>query len=63
MLYTISIILCAMMYGGVMERTNQLRAVVNSVLKKAQSTGSLITATVLTAIASNLILCDQYMSM
>jgi len=62
MLYTISIILCAMMYGGVMERTNQLRAVVNSVLKKGQSTGSLITATVLTAIASNLILCDQYMS-
>jgi NhaC family Na+:H+ antiporter len=35
---------------------------VNTVLKKAQSTGSLITATVLTAIAGNLILCDQYMS-
>jgi NhaC family Na+:H+ antiporter len=62
MLYTISIVLCAMMFGGIMERTNQLRVVVNTILKKAQSTGSLITATVLTAIAGNLILCDQYMS-
>ena len=62
MLYTISIVLCAMMFGGIMERTNQLRVIVNTVLKKAQSTGSLITATVLTAIAGNLILCDQYMS-
>ena len=62
MLYTISIVLCAMMFGGIMERTNQLRVVVNAILKKAQSTGSLITAAVLTAIAANLILCDQYMS-
>ncbi len=35
---------------------------VTVILKKAQSTGSLITATVLTAIGANLILCDQYMS-
>jgi Na+:H+ antiporter, NhaC family len=62
MLYTISIVLCAMMFGGIMERTNQLRVVVDVVLKKAKSTSSLFTATVLTAIGANLILCDQYMS-
>jgi len=62
MMYTVSLVICAMMYGGIMEKTNQLRVVVNVILKKAQSTGSLITATVLTAIGSNLILCDQYMS-
>ncbi len=62
MMYTVSLIICAMMFGGVMEKTNQLRTVVKVILKKAQTTGSLITATVLTAIASNLILCDQYMS-
>jgi NhaC family Na+:H+ antiporter len=62
MMYTISLVICAMMYGGIMEKTNQLRVVVAVILKKAQSTGSLITATVLTAIGSNLILCDQYMS-
>ena len=62
MLYTISLVICAMMYGGIMEKTNQLRVVVSVILKKAQSTGSLITATILTAIGGNLILCDQYMS-
>ncbi|MGD9332427.1 MAG: Na+/H+ antiporter NhaC [Desulfobacterales bacterium] len=62
MMYTVSLVICAMMYGGIMEKTNQLRVVVNVILRKAQSTGSLITATVMTAIGSNLILCDQYMS-
>jgi NhaC family Na+:H+ antiporter len=62
MMYTISLVICAMMFGGIMEKTNQLRVVVSVILKKAQSTGSLITATILTAIGANLILCDQYMS-
>jgi len=62
MMYTVSLVICAMMFGGIMEKTNQLRVVVNVILKRAQSTGSLITATILTAIGSNLILCDQYMA-
>ena len=62
MMYTVSLVICAMMFGGIMEKTNQLRVVVSVILRKAQSTGSLITATILTAIASNLILCDQYMA-
>jgi len=62
MMYTVSLIICAMMFGGIMEKTNQLRVVVTFILRKAQSTGSLITATIMTAICSNLILCDQYMS-
>ncbi|MDJ0782849.1 MAG: Na+/H+ antiporter NhaC [Desulfosarcinaceae bacterium] len=62
MMYTVSLVICAMMFGGIMEKTNQLRVVVSVILKKAQSTGSVITATILTAIGSNLILCDQYMS-
>ena len=62
MLYTVSLVICAMMFGGIMEKTNQLRVVVSVILKKAKSTGSLITSTILTAIASNLILCDQYMA-
>jgi NhaC family Na+:H+ antiporter len=62
MMYTVSLVICAMMFGGIMEKTNQVRVVVNVILKKAQSTGSLITATVLTAIGANLILCEQYMA-
>jgi NhaC family Na+:H+ antiporter len=62
MLYTVSLVICAMMFGGIMEKTNQLRVVVSVILKKAQSAGSLITSTILTAVAANLILCDQYMA-
>jgi NhaC family Na+:H+ antiporter len=62
MMYTVSLVICAMMFGGIMEKTNQLRVVVTFLLRKAQTTGSLITATILTAIGSNMILCDQYMS-
>jgi len=62
MMYTVSLVICAMMFGGIMEKTNQVRVVVNVILKRAQSTGSLITATILTAIGANLILCEQYMA-
>ncbi len=62
MLYAISIVICAMMFGGIMEHTNQLRVIVEKILERAKSTGSLITSTVLTAICANLVLCDQYMS-
>jgi len=62
MLYTISLIIVAMMFGGVMERTFQLKVVADRILTWAQSTGSLITATALTCIGANIVLCDQYMS-
>jgi NhaC family Na+:H+ antiporter len=62
MLYAISIVICAMMFGGIMEHTNQLKVIVNKILQKAQSGGSLITATVLTALGANIVLCDQYMA-
>ena len=62
MLYAISIVLCAMMFGGIMEATNQLKVIVETILSRAKSRGSLITSTVLTALGSNVVLCDQYMS-
>ena len=62
MLYTISLVIVAMMFGGVMERTNQLKAIADRILAAATSTGSLIVSTVLTSIGANLILCDQYMA-
>ncbi len=45
-----------------MEHTNQLKVMVNKVLQKAKSAGSMITAAILTALCSNMVLCDQYMS-
>lgn len=62
MLYTISIVIAAMMFGGVMEHTNQLRVIVEKILNWATSQGSLFASTVGTALISNMILCDQYMS-
>ena len=62
MLYAISIVICAMMFGGIMEHTNQLKVIVNKILQKANTSGSLITATVLTALGANIVLCDQYMA-
>lgn len=62
MTYTISLTMIALMFGGVMERTNQLKVIADAILKRAQSSGSLIAATALTGVGSNLVLCDQYMS-
>ncbi len=62
MLYTISLVIVAMMFGGVMERTNQLKAIADRILAAAKTQGSLIIATVMTSIGANLILCDQYMA-
>jgi len=62
MMYTISLVIVAMMFGGVMERTNQLKTIADKVLALAKSTGSLIASTALTCIGANMVLCDQYMS-
>ena len=63
MLFTISLIIAAMMFGGVMQKTGQLRVVAERILQMANSTGSLVLSTALTAIGSNFLLCDQYMSL
>ena len=62
MLYAISIVICAMMFGGIMEETRQLKVIVDRILRLARSDGSLITSTVLTCLGANLVLCDQYMA-
>ena len=62
MMYTISLVIVAMMFGGVMERTNQLKAIADKVLSMVKSDGGLIASTVLTGIGANMILCDQYMA-
>lgn len=62
MTYTISLTMIALMFGGVMERTNQLKVLADAILARARSSGSLIAATALTGVGSNLLLCDQYMS-
>ena len=62
MMWTISLILCAMTFGGVMEKTGMLEALASVILKFAKSTGLLVTSVVLTAIGMNVLAGDQYLS-
>ena len=62
MLNTIWLILSAMAFGAVMERTGLLERLIRSVLKAAKSTGSLIAATLATAFGTNVVAADQYLA-
>ena len=63
MMWTVSLIIIALSFGGVLERTGMLNAVGVSIMKLAKGTGSLIFATILTGIAVNLLTGEQYLSL
>ena len=62
MLNTIWLIICAMCFGGVMETTGALHKISSSIVKYAQSTGSIIASTAGTCLFFNLTASDQYLS-
>lgn len=62
MMWTVSLILIAMTFGGILEKTGMLEAIATSLLKMATSTGSLVVSTILTIIAMNLLAGDQYLA-
>ncbi len=62
MMGTISLIMCAMIFGGVMEKTGMLQALAEVILKMARSTGSLVVSTIVTAITMNIVAGDQYLA-
>jgi NhaC family Na+:H+ antiporter len=62
MLWTVSLILCAMAFGGLMEGTGMLDTISRSVLKLASTTGRLTATTLATCIGMNIVAPDQYLS-
>ncbi len=62
MLNTIWLILCAMMFGGVMEATGLLNRISSSIIQYAESTGSVIATTACTCLFFNVTASDQYLS-
>lgn len=62
MMDTVALILCAMSFGGVMERTGMLKTLANAILRLARSTGSLVACTAGTCLGMNVIAPDQYLS-
>lgn len=63
MLNTVWLIVCALGFGAVMERTGLLERMVRSLLTKVKSTGSLIAAAIGTAFGTNVVAADQYMAL
>lgn len=62
MMYSISLTIIAMMFGGIMETTGQLEVIVNTILKRIKSIAGLISVTILTALFSNATMPEQYIS-
>jgi NhaC family Na+:H+ antiporter len=62
MLNTIWLIMCAMTFGSVLEKVGLLKKPVKAILKGAKSAGDMVTRTVFTCFATNLVTADQYMA-
>ncbi len=62
MMDTVALIICALSFGGIMERTGMLETIANALLKLVRGTGSLVATTVLSAIGLNAVASDQYMA-
>ncbi|HRI80004.1 MAG TPA: Na+/H+ antiporter NhaC [Cyclobacteriaceae bacterium] len=62
MLNTIWLILCAMVFGGVMESSGLLHRIAEEIIRFAHSTGSLVASTAATCLFFNITASDQYMA-
>lgn len=59
---TIGIILCAMCFGGVMERSGMLGRLAGAILSLAKTRGGLVGATLSTSFGINVLAADQYLA-
>lgn len=59
---TVGIILCAMCFGGVMEKSGLLACLAAAVLRRVRSRGGLVGATLGTCMGINVVAADQYLA-
>jgi len=62
MMETVALILCALAFGGIMEKTGMLNAIAQALLKHVKRTGSLVATTVLSCIGLNIVVANQLLS-
>jgi NhaC family Na+:H+ antiporter len=62
MMFSISLTILAMTFGGIMEKTGQLEVLVNQLIRLAKGTTSLVALTLGTCIVSNITMPEQYIS-
>jgi len=63
MFWTISIILCAMAFGGIVDVTGIMATFAHLLLSVAKGTGGLVLSTELMALIINATCCDQYLAL
>lgn len=62
MLWTIALIICAMIFGGIMDGIGALARITKALLKMAQSIFGLFASTVLSCVGLNVVASDQYLA-
>ena len=62
MMPTIWLILCAMCFGGVMVASGMLQTITTAIVSGIRTRAGLVGSTVLSGLTTNLLTCDQYMS-
>ncbi|WP_085523677.1 Na+/H+ antiporter NhaC [Tuberibacillus sp. Marseille-P3662] len=62
MMYTVSLAIVAMVFGGIMESTGMLKVIVEQILKIARTGRSLAATTVISSFLTNVITAEQYIS-
>ena len=60
MMETVALIMCALSFGGIMEKTQMLEVIARNLLKLVRGTGTLVTTTIVSIIAMNAVAADQY---
>lgn len=62
MLNTIWLIVCAMVFGGIMEESGMLKVLAEAIIRKVHRVGSLIASTAATCMFFNITTSDQYLA-
>ena len=62
MMYTVSMTIVAMTFGGILENTGMLQAIVNQILKLAKTAKGLVASTIVSCFATNASCSEQYIS-
>ncbi len=63
MMWSISLVLCALVLGGIMETCGFLEVLLEGILSRVTKVGGLITSVIAATFVSNLFLGDQYLSL
>jgi len=62
MMWSISLVICALCFGGIMERCGFLEVMLRTILKGVKSVGGLVASVIASCFISNMFLGDQYLS-